>query len=53
MMGKVAILKLEGDLKQKGFNVTVTIAPEGNPTSLEISGFLPPNPQLAAQIEHH
>lgn len=61
-MGKLIVLKLEGDLKQQGFKVTLEIGNEENSSTaerfatrpwIEISGRLPANPELANTVRHH
>lgn len=47
-MGKLVVLKLDGDFKQ-GFRVTVEIGTEGERPETEIIGRLPPATELAAQ----
>jgi CHASE2 domain-containing sensor protein len=49
--GKLAVLKLDGDLHQQGFRVTVEIGLEGDRPRTEIAGSLPPAPELAAHLE--
>jgi CHASE2 domain-containing sensor protein len=68
-MGKLVVLKLDGDLFQQGFWVTLTISSEGDRESrigypsaeninnsypeIEITGYLPPQPELAAHVQDH
>ena len=61
-MGKLIVLKLEGDLENQGFKVTLEIGHEDNsPTTerlalrpwIELSGYLPANPGLANLLQHH
>ena len=47
-MGKLIVLKLDGDFKQ-GFRVTLEIGLEGDRPETEITGRLPPATELAAQ----
>jgi hypothetical protein len=44
---KLVILKLDGDLQESGFRVTVEVANEGDRFSDGFSGSLPANPELA------
>ena len=68
-MGKLVVLKLYGDLFQQGFWVTLTISSEGDRQSripylraenvndsypvIEITGSLPPQPELATHLQYH
>lgn len=61
-MGKLVVLRLDGDLLQQGFRVTLTIKSDGAPTAqshsnshleIEITGFLPPHPALANHLQTH
>jgi CHASE2 domain-containing sensor protein len=47
-MGKLIVLKLDGDFKQ-GFRVMLEIGTEGERPETEITGKLPPAPELAVQ----
>ncbi|HEY9668326.1 MAG TPA: transmembrane sensor domain-containing protein, partial [Coleofasciculaceae cyanobacterium] len=47
-MGKLVVLKLDGDFKQ-GFRVTLEIGLEGERPETEIVGKLPPAPELVEQ----
>ena len=49
-MRKLLFLKLDGDLEQ-GVRVTLTIEQEDNRPGTEVTGKLPPNPNLATSIE--
>jgi hypothetical protein len=62
IMGKLVVLRLDGDLLQQGFRVILTIKSDGAPTSqshsnsdleLEIIGSLPPHPALANHLQTH
>ena len=50
-MGKLAVLKLDGDFEQ-GFRVTLEIAAEGDRAFTEIGGKLPAAPELVTQYSH-
>lgn len=59
-MGKLVVLRLDGELSQQGFRVTLTIKSDGIPSSqnnsvseIEISGYLPPHPILATHLQTH
>lgn len=52
-MGKLVVLKLDGDLENVGFRVTLTIEEEGDRPWIETSGSLPPDPELATHIQQH
>ncbi|HAA27451.1 MAG TPA: transmembrane sensor domain-containing protein [Cyanobacteria bacterium UBA8553] len=49
-MQKLVVLKLDGDFKQ-GFRAMLEIGPEGDRPETEITGKLPPAPELAAQYQ--
>ena len=49
-MRKLVVLKLDGDL-EVGVRVTLEIGCEGFRPSTEISGQLPPNPNMATSLE--
>ncbi|MBD2058093.1 CHASE2 domain-containing protein [Oculatella sp. FACHB-28] len=49
-MSKLVVLKLDGDLEQQGFRITLEIGQEGQYPDIATSGALPPNPELAAQL---
>jgi len=52
-MSKLVYLKLDGDLQNKGFRVTLEIREDGGPSAGDITKNLPANPALAALIEKH
>jgi tetratricopeptide (TPR) repeat protein len=52
-MSKVVVLKLDGDLEIGGFQASLEIANEGEPTGRKIGRSLPPNPALAVAIDNH
>ena len=49
-IGKLVVLKLDGDLEQSGFRVTLEIGYEGDRPLTEVVGALPPAPDLAAYL---
>lgn len=49
-MRKLVVLKLDGDLEQ-GVRVTLEIGEEGDRPNTEISGCLPPNPDMVIAID--
>lgn len=51
MTGKLVTLKLEGDLEQTGFQVTLEIGLEGEPPTVEVLGSLPPAPELLRALQ--
>lgn len=61
-MGKLVVLRLDGELSQQGFRVTLTIKSDGALTAqshsnshleIEITGYLPPHPLLADHLQTH
>jgi CHASE2 domain-containing sensor protein len=52
-MGKLVVLKLDGDLETRGFTVTLEIGEEGSRAEIEKSGGLPSSPELAAALQQH
>jgi len=61
-MGKLVVLKLDGNLEEQGFRVTLEIWSESDslPTGrflasplIEAGGSLPASPSLAFQLQHH
>jgi len=52
-MGKLVILKLDGDFWQQGFWVTAEIGIDGKPPQVEMTGYLPPAPELATHLQYH
>jgi len=67
-MNKLVVLRLDGDGEQHGFHAILEILKEdnysafpqsathvrgGGSTRIEIPGFLPPNPDLFAQLQQH
>lgn len=51
-MSKLVILKLDGDLEQHGFRVTLEIGKENARPNLEIRGSLPASPDLVNSLNH-
>ncbi len=49
--GKLAILKLDGDFECQGFRVTLEIGPEGERPQTEMTGLLPPDPELVTRLD--
>lgn len=49
-MAKLIVLRRSGILSQ-GYNVTLEISEEGQRPHIEESGKLPPQPELAKQVE--
>lgn len=60
-MEKLVELRLDGDSDALGFQVTLRIRQAGNylqdsytsPSEIEVTGYLPPSPELATQLQHH
>ncbi len=52
-MGKLVVLRLDGDSFQQGFRVTLSISEEGSRPEIEMTGYLPPDPELANHLQHH
>ena len=50
-MGKLVVLRLDGDSQQQGFRVTLTIGAEREPPSIEVNGYLPPAPELVTRLD--
>ena len=50
-MSKLVVLKLDGNLEEQGFGVTLEIAEEGEARTVAIAGSLPANPNLAARLD--
>lgn len=50
---KIVVLELDGDLEQKGFQVTLKIGDDNEPNQFQVRGNLPANPILAAHLEKH
>ena len=49
-MGKLVVVKLDGDFEQQGFRVTLEIGLEGQRPDIEIEGQLPPAPELVTHL---
>jgi len=49
-MSRFVVLKLNGDLHQQGFHVTMEVAQEGHYPALSEEGTLPPSPELAQSL---
>jgi CHASE2 domain-containing sensor protein len=49
--GKLVVLKLNGNLEQHGFQVTLEIGLEGKRPHAEVTGMLPPAPELLACLD--
>ena len=52
-MSRLVVLKLDGNSQKQGFRVTLAIGNEGEPPSVEMTGALPPAPELASQLQRH
>lgn len=52
-MGKLVVLELEGSLSKDGFRVRLQMGEDGQRPDLDISGYLPSEPDLAQLLEHH
>ncbi|MDJ1170369.1 CHAT domain-containing protein [Roseofilum sp. BLCC_M154] len=52
-MGKLVVLELEGSLSTEGFRVRLQIGEDGQRPDLDISGYLPSEPDLAQLLESH
>ncbi|MGK7890681.1 MAG: CHASE2 domain-containing protein, partial [Leptolyngbyaceae cyanobacterium] len=50
-MDYVVFIKLTGDLEQKGFQISLELAPEGRSSVLSNDGYLSANPDLAQYLE--
>lgn len=50
-MGKIVVLKFEGDLRTQGFHITLEIRSPLNPTEVEEWGKLPPDPALSNLLQ--
>jgi len=49
-MNRLVVLKLDGNLEQQGFRVTLEISFEGKQPEIEVRGQLPPFPELATAL---
>ncbi len=49
-VGKLVVLKLDGDLEQQGFLVTAQIGTDGDRPEMEVSGALPADPDLMESL---
>ena len=52
-MGKLVVLELEGSLSKDGFRVRLQMGEDGQRPDLDISGYLPSEPDLAQLLESH
>ncbi|MEW6496711.1 MAG: CHASE2 domain-containing protein [Cyanobacteriota bacterium] len=56
-MGKLVVLRLDGETLEQGCRVTLQIEEDGENaaahTVVEMTGYLPPAPELATYLEHH
>lgn len=49
-VGKLVVLKLDGDSSEYGFRATLEISSEGDRPSIEVTGKLPPAPELSTNL---
>ena len=49
--GKLVNLKLDGELENQGFKVSLQIGSDGEPTDVELTGFLPKAPELLSHYQ--
>jgi CHASE2 domain-containing sensor protein len=49
-MGKLVVLRLDGDLEQQGFRVTLEIGDDGDRPTTEVTGTLPAAPELVLHL---
>ena len=49
-VGKLVVLKLDGEFEREGFRVTLEIGLEGERPHTEVTGLLPPDPQLMIDL---
>ncbi len=56
-MGKLVVLRLDGDALEQGFRVTLAICEEGSSHAthsvIEVTGYLPAAPELATHVNRH
>lgn len=52
-MGKLVVLRLDGEPENLGFRVTLEIGEDGLRPSIEMTGYLPPAPELAKHLQSH
>lgn len=56
-MGKLVVLRLDGDALEQGFRVTLAICEEGSSNAthsvIEVTGYLPAAPELATHVNRH
>jgi len=50
-MGKLVVLKLDGDWDNEGFRVTLSVGAEGDRPKIEVPGKLPATPELASRLD--
>ena len=50
-VGKLVVLKLDGNLEQQGFLVTAQIGVDGDRPMIEVPGALPADPELVADLD--
>jgi CHASE2 domain-containing sensor protein len=50
-MGKLVTLRLDGNLKQQGFQVILEVGLEGERPQVELQGYLPPDVELAKCLQ--
>ncbi|MDL5052144.1 tetratricopeptide repeat protein [Oscillatoria laete-virens NRMC-F 0139] len=49
-MGKLVVLKLDGDIQARGFRVTLEIGPDRTRPDIEVAGGLPASPELCQNL---
>jgi len=52
-MKRLVVLKLDGDLKEQGFRVSLEIGVEGDRSRIELVGYLPRSPEILACLQSH
>jgi CHASE2 domain-containing sensor protein len=52
-MGKLVVLRLDGDSQQQGYRANLAIGEEDSRPLIEIAGYLPPAPELATHLQLH
>ena len=52
-MDKLVVLKLEGDLQQRGFRVNLEVSQQGQLPEIEAHGYLPKSPKLVNYLTYH
>jgi tetratricopeptide (TPR) repeat protein len=52
-MKRLVVLKLDGDLEEQGFRVSLEIGAEGDRPTIELMGYLPRSPEILTCLKSH